>query len=137
MAAAPDLQQKLYFEDHVRRDGSRMCSLSSRHRVLSLGLFLATRRRQVPASTQWTQWFGNGLIMAGTTKLAENDMRLTKVQKKTALKACAVTHALAAGLMTKQMLDGDFNKPIGIASCAFQVGLALACAVRSTADAEA
>ncbi len=91
----------------------------------------------MPASKQWTQWFGNGLIMAGTTKLAENDMSLTKAQKKTALKACAVTHSLAAGLMTKQMLDGDFNKPIGIASTAFQVGLALACAIRSAADGEA
>lgn len=88
----------------------------------------------MPASKQWTQWFGNGLIMAGTTKISETSMSLSTAQKKTALKACAVTHALAAGLMTKQMLDGDFNKPIGIASTAFQVGLGLACAIRSAAD---
>ena len=62
------------------------------------------------------------------------NMSLAKAQKKTALKSCALAHGLAAGLMTKQMLDNDFKKPIGIASVAMQAGLGLACAIRSVGD---
>ena len=67
-------------------------------------------------------------------QVSMQNMSLTKAQKKTALKSCALSHGLAAGLMTKQMLDSDFKKPIGIASLALQAGLGLACAIRSVGD---
>lgn len=78
--------------------------------------------------------FGNALVMSAGHQINMNNMGLSKSQKKTALKSCAVAHTLASGLMIKQMSDNDFKKPIGIASAVMQASLAIACAVRSVAD---
>ena len=59
-----------------------------------------------------------------------NACSLTKAQKKTALKACGVNNTIAVGLIAKQMVDGDFKKPIGFATIGIVGAQALACFAR-------
>ncbi len=82
----PKQQHRLYYEDHVSE------------------------------SPQWQQWWATGLAMNSVSAVTLNASKLTKAQKKTALKACGANNALAAGLIAKQMADGDFKKSIGFAT---------------------
>lgn len=106
MFGLPKLQQKLYFEDHVNE------------------------------SKQWQQWWANGLAMNSVATLTMNACHLTKAQKKTALKACGTTNVLAAGLIAKQMIDGDFKKPIGCATIGIVGIQAVACFARACHSVE-
>jgi len=101
MCGAPKWAQTMYFEDHVN------------------------------SSPQWQQWFAAGLAMTATSTCAVNACSLTKAQKKTVLKACGTNHAIAVGLMAKQMADGDFKKPIGFATVGLLGVQAVACFARA------
>jgi hypothetical protein len=101
MFAAPKMQHKLYFEDHV------------------------------VSCPQWQQWWAGGLAMNATSCFALNACSLTKAQKKTALKACGVNNTIAVGLIAKQMVDGDFKKPIGFATIGLVGAQAVACFARA------
>ncbi|WPT13603.1 hypothetical protein PSENEW3_00001441 [Picochlorum sp. SENEW3] len=97
----PKQQHQLYYEDHVNE------------------------------CPQWQQWWATGLAMNTVSAFSLTQSSLTKAQKKVALKACGANNALAAGIIAKQMADGDFKKPIGFATIGF-IGLqSVACFARA------
>lgn len=69
--------------------------------------------------------------MTSVSALNMNSCSLTKAQKKTALKTCGATNTIAAGIMAKQMVDGDFRKPIGLATIGIVGCQAVACFARA------
>lgn len=101
MFGAPTILHRRYYEDHV------------------------------VSSPQWQQWWAGGLAMNASTVFAMNACSLTKAQKKTALKACGVNNAIAVGIIAKHMVDGDFKKPIGIATVGLVGAQAVACFARA------